>query len=78
VVDDDTGRSPFVGVLNSGDPVGLEIWAGINVRGLAIMNSASHNLATTDSTSEGQPMRLALQACATACAGSSSRPPSSA
>jgi hypothetical protein len=65
VVYDDTGRYPFVGVVNSGDPAGFEVWAGVNARGFAIMNSVSYNLATTDSTAEGQLMRLALQSCAT-------------
>ncbi len=65
VVYDDTGRYPFVGVVNSGDPAGLEVWAGVNAKGFAIMNSASYNLAKTDSTAEGQLMRLALQSCAT-------------
>ena len=65
VVYDDTGRYPFVGVVNSGDPAGFEVWAGVNARGFAIMNSASYNLAKTDSTAEGQLMRLALQSCAT-------------
>lgn len=65
VVYDDTGRYPFVGVVNSGDPAGFEVWAGVNARGFAIMNAASYNLAKTDSTAEGLLMRLALQSCAT-------------
>ncbi len=65
VIYDDTGRYPFVGVVNSGDPAGLEVWAGVNARGFAIMNAASYNLAKTDSTAEGLLMRLALQSCAT-------------
>ncbi len=65
VIYDDTGRYPFVGVVNSGDAAGFEVWAGINAKGFAIMNSASYNLAKTDSTAEGLLMRLALQSCAT-------------
>ncbi len=65
VIYDDTGRYPFVGVVNSGDRAGFEVWAGINAKGFAIMNAASYNLAKTDSTAEGLLMRLALQSCAT-------------
>ena len=65
VVYDATGRYPFVGVVNSADPAGLDIWAGINSQGFAIMNSASYNLDKGDSLAEGQLMRLALQSCAT-------------
>jgi hypothetical protein len=65
VIYDDTGRYPFVGVVNSGDLAGFEVWAGINAKGFAIMNAASYNLAKTDSTAEGLLMRLALQSCAT-------------
>ena len=65
VVYDATGRYPFVGVVNSADPAGLEIWAGVNSQGFAIMNSASYNLDKGDSAAEGQVMRLALQSCAT-------------
>jgi hypothetical protein len=65
VIYDNTGRYPFVGVVNSGDPAGFEVWAGINAKGFAIMNAASYNLAKTDSTAEGLLMRLALQSCAT-------------
>jgi hypothetical protein len=65
VVYDATGRYPFVGVVNSADPAGLDIWAGINAQGFAIMNSASYNLDKGDSVAEGQLMRLALQSCAT-------------
>ena len=65
VVYDATGRYSFVGVVNSADPAGLDIWAGINSQGFAIMNSASYNLDKGDSLAEGQLMRLALQSCAT-------------
>ncbi len=65
VVYDATGRYPFVGVVNSADPAGFEIWAGINSQGFAIMNSASYNLDKGDSMAEGQLMRMALQSCAT-------------
>ncbi|MBZ5589474.1 MAG: C45 family peptidase [Acidobacteriia bacterium] len=65
VVYDATGRYPFVGVVNSADPAGLDIWAGINAQGFAIMNSQSYNLDKGDSVAEGQLMRMALQSCAT-------------
>lgn len=65
VVYDATGRIPFLGVVNSADPAGLDVWAGINARGFAIENSASYNLDKGDSVAEGQLMRLALQSCAT-------------
>ncbi len=65
VIYDATGRIPFLGVVNSADPAGFEIWAGINSQGFAIMNSNSYNLDKGDSPGEGYLMRLALQSCAT-------------
>ena len=65
VIYDSSGRIPFLGVVNSADAAGLEIWAGVNARGFAIENSASYNLEKGESVAEGQLMRLALQSCAT-------------
>ncbi|MBD3411309.1 MAG: hypothetical protein GF419_14030 [Ignavibacteriales bacterium] len=64
------GRFAYIGLLNAADRAGLEVWAGVNAAGFAIMNSASYNLKPpTDTTSladrEGFVMKLALQNCAT-------------
>lgn len=60
------GRYAYLGVVNQGDVVGLEIWSGLNSAGLAIMNSASFNLPDGEDTKgEGAFMKLALQTCAT-------------
>jgi len=59
------GRYGYVGVVNKGDTAGLQIWAGINTRGFAIMNSASYSLEEGDTVAEGNFMKLALQTCAT-------------
>ncbi len=61
------GRYPYLGVVNRGDAAGLQIWAGVNAQGFAIMNNVSYNLETKgeDSVMEGTFMKLALQCCAT-------------
>lgn len=59
------GRYSYVGVVNQGDAAGLQIWAGVNAAGFAIMNSASYNLDDKDTLAEGAFMKLALQTCAT-------------
>jgi hypothetical protein len=60
------GRFPYVGLVNGGDAAGLNIWAGLNSRGFAIMNAASYNLeGGEDTEGEGRFMKLALQSCAT-------------
>jgi hypothetical protein len=59
------GRYPFVALVNRGDVMGLQVWAGINAAGFGIMNSASYNLEKGDTVGEGTLMRLALQSCAT-------------
>lgn len=64
VVYREDGRYPYVGVVNQGDTAGLQIWAGVNSAGFAIMNSASYNLDDADTTAEGMLMKLALQSCA--------------
>lgn len=65
VVYREDGRYPYVGVVNQGDTAGLQIWAGVNSAGFAIMNSASYNLDDKDTLAEGAFMKLALQSCAT-------------
>jgi hypothetical protein len=59
------GKFPYVGLVNGGDALGLEIWAGINGTGFAIMNAASYNLDPGDTKAEGAIMKLALQSCRT-------------
>jgi hypothetical protein len=59
------GRFAYIGIVNQADTAGLEVWAGINEAGFAIMNSASYNLEEMDSVAEGQMMKVALQSCRT-------------
>jgi hypothetical protein len=59
------GRYSYLGVVNQGDALGMEIWAGINSTGFAIMNSASYNLDDKETLAEGAIMKLALQSCRT-------------
>jgi len=65
VVYRDDGKYAYLGVVNKGDAAGLEIWAGINSAGFAIMNSASYNLDDVETVAEGAIMKLALQSCRT-------------
>ena len=65
VVRRDDGRFAYLGVVNQGDTLGMEIWAGINDAGFAIMNSASYNLDDKETLAEGAIMKLALQSCRT-------------
>jgi hypothetical protein len=65
VVYRDDGKLPYLGVVNQRDAAGLEIWAGINAEGFAIMNSASYNLDDVDTVAEGAFMKVALQSCRT-------------
>ena len=63
------GKYNYMGVVNSNDVKGKEVWMGTNSAGFCIMNSASYNLNTTDTTSvkdrEGIIMKLALKECKT-------------
>ncbi|MBL7092645.1 hypothetical protein ISS22_01600 [candidate division KSB1 bacterium] len=63
------GKYKYIGLVNSTDSLGKEIWAGCNDAGFAIMNSASYNLNTNDTTAikdrEGFVMKMALQSCVT-------------
>ena len=61
----------FIGLVNSPDKEGKEIWVGMNSAGFAIMNSVSYNIylkndvKDKDKDKEGIVMRLALESCAT-------------
>ena len=63
------GKYSYIGLINSADKVGDEVWAGSNSAGFAIMNSASYNLNMNDGVKlkdrEGVVMKKALQECAT-------------
>ncbi|MCX8160874.1 MAG: C45 family peptidase [Candidatus Saccharicenans sp.] len=59
----------FIGLVDSEDETGQEVWAGLNDRGLAIMNSQADDLAVRekkyDGAGNGAFMKLALSQCAT-------------
>jgi hypothetical protein len=61
------GKYPYIGMINSNDEKGEQVWGGSNSEGFAIMNSASFNVNLTDTTAfkdqEGYFMKLALQTC---------------
>lgn len=63
------GKYSYIGLVNSQDVEGKEVWGGYNSSGFAIMNSASYNLKGNDTTRvsdrEGIIMKLALQTCST-------------
>ena len=63
------GKYTYIGLVNSADEEGSEVWGGTNSTGFAIMNSASYNLKVNDDTKlqdqEGVLMKKALQQCAT-------------
>ncbi len=66
----DDGKFDYIGLINSVDSTGSEVWAGLNSAGFSIMNSASYNLKSPDDTTtlqdrEGVVMKLALQNCET-------------
>ncbi len=56
------GRYRYVANVYAGES--LRVWAGINERGFAIMNSDAHNIGGRDGD-DGHVMKLALQTCAT-------------
>lgn len=62
------GKYSYIGLVNSKDVEGKNVWGGSNSAGFAIMNSASFNVNVGDTTSlkdqEGVFMKLALQTCA--------------
>jgi hypothetical protein len=64
------GKYNYIGLVNSVDSVGKEVWAGTNSAGFSIMNSASYNLKPMDDSTdfadrEGVIMKQALMQCAT-------------
>jgi hypothetical protein len=63
------GKYDYIGLINSKDSTGSEVWTGMNTAGFAIMNSASYNLNSKEeadaAVNEGKVMRQALQQCAT-------------
>jgi hypothetical protein len=63
------GKYNSIGLINSDDPEGREVWAGYNSAGFAIINTASYNLIGKDTVKlkdqEGVIMREALKVCAT-------------
>lgn len=63
------GKYNYVGLVNSEDLKGEQVWGGANSVGFSIMNSASFNVNLNDSTAikdrEGFIMKKALQECAT-------------
>ncbi len=65
----DDGKYTYIGLVNSEDLEGEQVWGGANSAGFSIMNSASFNVNTGDTTSkkdlEGFFMKQALQECAT-------------
>jgi hypothetical protein len=62
------GKYDYIGLINSKDSLGKEVWAGCNSVGFAIMNSASYNLNIADTAKlkdrDGFLMKQALQTCA--------------
>lgn len=62
-------RYKFIGLIDADDAQGQEIWAGLNERGLAIMNSQADDLAGEkkkyDGAGNGAFMKKALGECAT-------------
>ncbi len=63
------GKYDYIGLVNTDDIEGKQVWGGSNSMGFAIMNSASFNVNLNDTTTlkdqEGVFMKKALQTCAT-------------
>ncbi len=63
------GKYTYVGLVNTKDLKGENVWGGANNAGFAIMNSASFNVNMDDTSKikdqEGRFMKMALQQCAT-------------
>jgi hypothetical protein len=61
------GTYPYIGLVNSIDKVGKEVWGGFNNTGFSIINSASYNIKKNDTTKlsdrEGELMKAALMSC---------------
>lgn len=62
------GKYNYIGLVNSEDKDGKQVWAGSNSAGFSIMNSASFNVNLNDTVKlkdqEGVIMKNALQSCA--------------
>lgn len=65
----DDGKYNYMGVVNSPDTLGEDVWMGTNSAGFCIMNSASYNLNEYDNAEirdrEGAVMKMALKECKT-------------
>lgn len=64
----DDGNYSYIGLINSDDSLGAEVWAGSNSVGFSIINAASYNLKAEETTlkdQEGWLMKQALRRCAT-------------
>lgn len=63
----DAGKYDYMGVVNSPDTFGEDVWMGTNSAGFCIMNSASYNLNDHDAAvmrdREGSIMKMALKEC---------------
>ena len=63
------GKFDYIGMVNSEDLKGEQVWGGANSTGFSIMNSASFNVNINDTSTikdrEGYFMKEALQLCAT-------------
>jgi len=64
------GEYEYIGLVNSDDIGGDEVWGGVNSEGFAIINSASYNMKDRNDTTslkdkEGVVMKKALQECST-------------
>ncbi len=63
------GKYNYIGLVDSRDTWGKELWGGYNAAGFAIINSAAYTNNIGDTTKmkdkEGEVMKLALQSCAT-------------
>jgi len=63
------GKYDYIGLVNSADTEGNEVWGGSNSTGFSIINSASYNLKDVNDVTElkdleGVLMKKALQNCA--------------
>jgi hypothetical protein len=63
------GNFPYIGLVNTKDTNGTQVWAGTNSVGFAIMNAALYDVNLDDTTNkkdrEGFVMKKALQQCKT-------------
>ena len=63
------GKYEYIGLVNSSDLEGKEVWTGTNANGFSIMNAALYDVNLHDTTDykdkEGFLMKMALQQCAT-------------